>query len=764
MTAPSTPDALDRAWDDRLPGVDPLLDRLTALGRPEPDAEERIRARFLALTQSHRDREGHSLGTASVVPRSRPDRSPSRQPPHRQWRHPVRFMTGVAIGTAIVLLLGLAIGVWLRSDLGPNGLRQELAAIIGLDEGTTDHTANASVIVTPGTSPTGSLVVGAWIVNLAPGGTIDANTVPDEGHTQPLDVQLVDGEITEIAGNAERRVPSPGAEGIGRLTTPPTAWRNDGHASSILLVVAPVEVFATLGLSGAEAQPILSQTVTSAEGHQVMVAVNELGDRDFAGMLNAGLPNPSFHSTPFTALFIDQGSIRTTRGERIPAGTTIDLTTTPAITLDADDSATVPLRAFAIAAIPYAENPTLDQRVESIAPYWMTVLIPAGGEVTVAVRTLTVPIGASYALPADVGVAYGVVDGTASLASSQHTESTFAHTGATVMQTPGTVLTFRTSGSKAVRLIQAIAGTEAEVERLLAQPLESGVTAEGTRVVRQHLDGPEATVGLRVETHAGGGGQQGRNTIAIIMPFAETLDASRTQGEARIERANGKADTNLPLGEPTTLMPGDAFIAAPGGGWYVSTDTMAAIYAVVTVTGTSDGGAYSTPIAAPVDLAREGVVITGDPARCDSAPLTLAEYDTIAATPLSVPPLIERSARTQAGMPADTATGAEVLAMLTSYTDCAATGDFTRIAPFFSDDALREQPAIRDRIAQNVGTRTDRLSATVEDIVTFPDGRAGARVVVGGEYAYLTLVKRDGVWKLDVWDDRPSVPDATPAA
>jgi len=102
--------------------------------------------------------------------------------------------------------------------------------------------------------------------------------------------------------------------------------------------------------------------------------------------------------------------------------------------------------------------------------------------------------------------------------------------------------------------------------------------------------------------------------------------------------------------------------------------------------------------------------------------------------------------------------------MPTAYTDCAATGDFTRIAPFFSDDALREQPAIRERIAQNMGTRTDRLAATVEDIVTFPDSRAGARFVLGGEYTYLTLVKQDGVWKLDVWDDRPSFPEATPAA
>lgn len=764
MTDRTSPDALDRAWDEYTPGADALLDRLMALGRPEPDAEERVRARFLALTASSRTSEGDSPMIATVVPRSPSGSLRPHRISHRRWQEPLRFATGVAIGTAIVLLLGLAIGVWLRSDLGPNGLRQELAAIVGLDEGTVDYTANASVIVTPGASPTGSLVVGAWIVTLAPGGTIDANAVPSGGHTQPLDVQLVDGEITEIAGSAERRVPSPGAEGIGRLTTPPSAWRNDGHASSILLVVALTDVFADLHLTGAEAQPILTQAVTSAEGHQVMVAVDELGERDFAGRLNAGLPNLSSYSTPYSALFIDQGSIRNTRGERIPASTTIDLTRTPATTLAADKSATEPLRAFAIAAIPYAENPTLDQRVESIAPYWMTLPLPADGNVTVALRTLTVPIDATYALASDIGIAYGVVDGTASLTSSQYTESTFAHTGATVMQEPDALLTFTTSGSKAVGLLQAITGTDAEVERLLARPLENGVTAGETRVIRQHLDGSEASIGIRVATSAGGGGQQGQNGIAVIMPFVESLAASRTQGEASIERANGDTDSDLPLGEPTTLTPGDAFIAAPGGGWYVSTDAMSAVYAVLTVTGTASEVTASTPVASPVDLARDGVFITGDPTRCTSAPLTLAKYDTIAATPLSGPSFAERTARSLTGTPADPATAGEVLSMLTAYVDCASTGDFTRIAPFFSDAALREQPSSRERLAHPEEGRSSRLTATVGAIEVFPDGRVGVRFVLGSEYAYLTLVNEDGRWKIDVWDDRTSVPDATPAA
>jgi len=51
---------------------------------------------------------------------------------------------------------------------------------------------------------------------------------------------------------------------------------------------------------------------------------------------------------------------------------------------------------------------------------------------------------------------------------------------------------------------------------------------------------------------------------------------------------------------------------------------------------------------------------------------------------------------------------------------------------------------------------------SVEDIVLLPDDRAGARVVMNNQTAYLTFVVQDGEGKVGIWDNPwESYPDAT---
>lgn len=756
-------DTLDRAWDDHRPGDDPLLDRLMALGTLDAEADRRVRARFLALTAP-----GHVAVAGPPTPAVGPalPRPHTSQPQrHRQRWLSWRFITGVAVGTALLLLLGIAIGTWLRSDLGPAGLRQELAALVGLDTLPPDSTVNGGVFVTPGNSPNGTLTVGAWLVTLAPGGTVDAPTNWAFLGKHVLDVRLVTGEITQIAHGVEQQLPGPGEKPVGTLPDEPDSWRNDGTMPSTLLIVAPTSLFLDLHVAGAETQAILTQSVSTADGYQVRVFVDELDNRGFNDRLRAGSPSLAQSSWPYTSLYIDQGFIENTRGERIGAGTTIDLTTTPAITLRAASDSSPNLRTFAIGVAPYAENPTLDQRVESIAPYWMNVPIPDNGAMTVAFRTIAIPIGGTYSLKSSLGIAYGLVQGAAKLSSTRFQSTTIADVGATVMQGPDTVLTFETLGSQEVRLVQVVSGPEEAVQQALSTGLPVGALASDLHLLRPHLAGTEGNIGLRVATTAGGGGRQGQNTLSIIKPFNETIEISRTEGTARIERSDGTAIDDLPLGEMTTLGVGDTYIGDPGSGWYLTARSMHAVWLEFTLTGMTDDQSLSTPGALPETSALDGGVVVGDASLCTVAPLPPSRIDAMIATPASGTSPLSRSMRDRQGTPASSAIAEDVLSMIQSFVDCQANGDYARIGTFYTDRFLQGSPEyaalIRDGYQSGGDGGARSTFAVVEDIVEFPDGRVGLRMVLDGEYAYLTLVKQDGAWKIDVWDDR--IDPATPA-
>lgn len=83
---------------------------------------------------------------------------------------------------------------------------------------------------------------------------------------------------------------------------------------------------------------------------------------------------------------------------------------------------------------------------------------------------------------------------------------------------------------------------------------------------------------------------------------------------------------------------------------------------------------------------------------------------------------------------------------------------------FYSDQAIRDNQTLRDLVEREWKVGRGPARASVEDIVLFDDGRAGARTVIDGEPAYLTFVKQNAEWKIDVWDDSGSAPQvlATP--
>jgi hypothetical protein len=91
-------------------------------------------------------------------------------------------------------------------------------------------------------------------------------------------------------------------------------------------------------------------------------------------------------------------------------------------------------------------------------------------------------------------------------------------------------------------------------------------------------------------------------------------------------------------------------------------------------------------------------------------------------------------------------------------------GNYPQMYAFYSDPAMPESKTIRDLVGREWQVGEGPARTGVEDIFLFDDGHAGARTVIDGEPAYLTFVKQNGEWKIDVWDDSGSTPHtlATP--
>lgn len=807
-------DELDALWDSlnqeapQAPGLpDPdddsaltiaLLQSLLASEPNQAGSRDRVRARFDALTG--KDASMSSVH-APVIP------TPSRQ-------HPVRFRPSTTphlppasvfgrLAAALLLVIVLASALVIGPGRGmlPNDVKHQLAALPGFETGKRSEQkpqgdrSLMSIRLIPEASPTGEIEVGLWRVTIGSGTTLG---VPDNlQHLGPDPVaQFVEsgavtlgGQGKEFTATAERNM---GVQSV-------EYYRNDSDQSAEMLLLAPTNGNGTFPLvvsssddqatpvssSGVEATLLGTNTVSEDEGYQMRVT---LGTLHYADMLDQHVYRGG--ATP-AYVVIEQGEITVNRAandgtpassEVYGAGETIQLDPNARLNATFTETGSEPLSALIVETAPMSDNPTLDQTQKPVAPFFIHWTVPESGVAVLTLRELTIEPGGTYAMPADAGVSYAVIDGSVDL-SMDSGKSTTLESGAVVGQEPGTTLAFTNTGTEPARLIKSVVSASEDVTNWPGEQ-STDTTKQIVATARETLlPGPVAIM-LQQQAYDGDGGVRqanlGSSEVTLAIAAEGTINVSRIGGDVQIVAASagespmsqdagtpavlqgddsatpGTEDALPPVGENMPISAGDGYLLAhPNSGWSMSGHgTEPSIGIALTVSPRDVGKA--TPATASESPVMEGQTITlrGDAAACSMKPLTAERVRQLMATPTAgIAGPVERSLKNQSGGTADDATTDEITALLQAYVDCTATGDYTRIYAFYSDQDLRENETASDLVERDWRVNERPVQASVEDIVLFPDGRAGARAVIDGEATYLTFVQEDGVWKIDVWDD-----------
>jgi hypothetical protein len=285
---------------------------------------------------------------------------------------------------------------------------------------------------------------------------------------------------------------------------------------------------------------------------------------------------------------------------------------------------------------------------------------------------------------------------------------------------------------------------------------------------------------LYAESAQAGGSEYVQNGARLVSVTDGSLVVTRLGGEIDILRGitpGGLAESETPetLGDPITLESGDAFLAHPGSGYRVEaagdgTNSIVAL-AIVPVP------PVDKPVASPfADTASaQGELIEVRPGDCTIEPRPIEAFEAILSDPFAegTP---QSGMRDQAGtgVAADQETIDGVTDTVRQIVACNAPGTHLEMYSLYSENMLRFHAAAGSMTIADI-TGLDQLATpasvspvsgfiAVENVVIFPDGRAGAMVNANGELAYLTFVFEDGRWLIDFWDDQLDGPEATPGA
>lgn len=650
-----------------------------------------------------------------------------------------------------------------------------------------------SIDVRPGEYDGGHVGVGLWIVTL-PADT--AMTTPQPSASDAfLDIgfSVTTGSVVFGSDGTEQPVAQGGSVG----GQPNLEYvRNDQPKPAQLLVLAPLQANAWFPLSigpspsdgvgegtPPDIAPVTSPTpilVSSVEiddsgAHQYRVMVTEATlvpdvpiDVSMFGPRDATLSSITVQEGQLTLW--EAGEEDSPPPRSIQPGETIALDADGAWAADLSVPGPDGTRVLGLSIMAAADNPTLNQNLESVAPFWGEWTVPASGEIHFEVRRLLLQPGGSYSLPTDAGVVYHVASGQVVVFDDVTGIAAPVDAGGTIAQNPGVVLTFRNGGPEPVELLQTVVSAVNfdDLYQAFAEEILDRVSVEW--LVRETESLPPGDVTLMLEVHGyngendGGSAGEGSPGVVLITSTTGEIEVSRTGGTVEVVPAPGEAPIEAPLGEGIRIEPGGYLAAEAGAGWSVTGGTGAPSTGIVfSVSPNLEPGA--TPVAAPMPHNAETASLVGDPVDCDIEPLTSDKVDAIVATPSASTDPLERSLRDVDGGTIDPATTNEILALLQAYTDCNATGDYSRIYAFYSDQAVRESEPIQNLVeAEHTVGELPRITSAVEDIVGIPDGRAGARTVIDGQPAYLTFVYEGGRWVIDVWDDSGSglLPGGTP--
>ncbi len=710
----------------------------------------------------------------------------------------LRAFDGLAAALLILILVSGLVLIGPARNFLDSEVPGQFASMLGVDEDdSTEQSIGShsvtSIDVRPGEYDGDRVEVGLWEVELPPG---SAMTAAPTGVEPPMTFgfSVSSGAVVFMSNGKEQPAGPdvsvgghPGLDYVRNTSTDPATLLVLASTPSTATFPLTIDPWVPAGSPAASpaidpaslgAEPVLfgsAELTDEAFQYRVLLTENVLAPgMSIGGALSLGPPEAQLRSVTVRSgeLRLEgKGSQATPQPPRaIAAGETL---------VDEDDIWSIDLRVtgsenatvLGLMTMPAADNHTLDQTLESIAPFWGEWTVPASGEVRLAVRLLTLQPDGTYSLPTDAGVLYHVATGAVAMVNSDSGNTQDVSAGGTVAQIPGTVLALSNPGSSPVAVIQTLAFTGSLRELASGEAATNGETA---LLVEQGGTIPPGEVTLMLEVsrfnggNDGGGASQGGQSLALLTSADGKIQVSRIGGDAEVFPAGGDGSYRPSLGEYVRIGVGDSLLVQPGGGWDITGASGApSLGLVLTVSPASPNLQPASPAASPEATVTGSYELVGEAAACDIDPLTIDLVDNIVTTPSIAPTLGERSLRGAADGASDPASTDEIVALLQAYADCSTTGDYTRIYAFYSDQAIRESESIQEMVesTHDFG-EAPRVIATVEDIMRFPDGRAGARTVIDGEAAYLTFVMQDGQWKIDAWDDSDSryPPEATPAS
>jgi len=709
----------------------------------------------------------------------------------------VRAFDGLAATLLILVVVSGLVLVGPARNFLDSEVPGRFASMLGMDEdesteqGIGSHSMT-SIEVRPGAYEGGRVEVGLWEVELLPDSAL---IVASSGDEPPMTFGfwVSSGAVAFEANGDEQTVgPDGSVDGHPELKY----VRNTSSDPAHLFVLAPTRAVSSFPLNiGAwldptsppptsppastptvQPEPILVSSVelTDEDAFQYRVLASEyvlVPGMGIGDVESFGPPSATLH-----AITVREGQLAVVPDESLATPeVTQELVTGDTVQLEADGVWDFDLRVtgsrnatvLGLLTMPAADNPTLNQSIESVAPFWGEWTVPESGEISLEVRRLTLGTGATYDLPTGSGVIFHVASGTVTVTNLASGISAPVEPGGTFAQLPGTVLTFINPGPEPVELIQTLV-SRANDETVYARESLDGVTVEW--LVRETERLSPGDVSLMLEAHAYNGENDGASagqgpSLVLITSSAGEISARRDGGEAEVVTGTGEGAVTPPLGEEVRIGPGGYLLAQPGAGWFVTGASGAPSTAIVfSVSPDIEQGARPIATPAPGDIGT--VTLIGDASSCDITPLTVDGVTDLLATPSTSGSPLDRSLREADGNVADRLTVDAIVHRMQEYADCIGTGDYARIYAFYSDQAIRESDVIQDLVRSGHDVGHGPGLVNVEGIKVFPDGRAGARVVIDGEAAYLTFVMENGNWQIDVWDDSDSrrPPDATPAS
>lgn len=434
-----------------------------------------------------------------------------------------------------------------------------------------------------------------------------------------------------------------------------------------------------------------------------------------------------------------------------PVGAGIDASTPPALT------GLTPASIDVTAEVPATGPLGLDLVRHTIDPDGeLSVSGPDGAPVTLV----------SYAAAGSATIsADGQADIELAARSSDLAMGTITATGAITVR----------AGDAGITLYQVVIGGPVEATVVSGNATTEPLGTSTTDALGELAADGDATgavrIMLRSEVGLGDGSSQnlGRDSvITLLTPLTGDAQITPGVGEVRTSVAEGAAGGTV-ITRPATVSPGGSVVALPDAAFRIAPAGDTVGYLWVEIEAVPEAATPAAPDGTLVaGTSGAGATPAADVPACDITPRTvdelLALYDEGIANPVDPAALSHRD-DLGTGTPADPETIAAITDTLLRQSACTNLDDPLRQYALDSDEALRYGlPLIyesRDQLASLLEQSPAQASeaaigqVSISDVELFDDGRVGARVAFGSEFAYITFAQADdGTWLVDVFDDR----------